>query len=113
MARVEILESLYEKIEKEFKGRASEGFDLIESVEKSPHKGKALGHVGGITIKEIRFEGFRFYFLVDEHALKFADEQGLQDLLMRFVRMSNKKEQQSVIDEIRLILRTIGPSGFS
>ncbi len=112
MAHVEILESLYEKIEREFKGRASEVFDLIESVEKSPHKGKSLGHVGGIAIKEIRFEGFRFYFLVDEYKLKFADEQGLQELLLRFVRMSNKKEQQRVIDEIKHILRTIGFFGF-
>ena len=113
MVVIEIVESLYEEIEKTFKKRSSEVFDLIESVETSPHKGKALGHVGPIVIKELRFEGFRFYFLTDGHKLKFSDEQGLQDLLMRFVRMSDKKDQQRIIDEIRNVLEKVGFHGFT
>ncbi len=113
MARVEIVESLYEEIERKFKGRASEVFDLMESLEQSPHKGKSLGHVGDIVIKELKFEGFRFYFLADGHTLKFADEHALQDLLLRFVRMSDKKEQQQAINEIKHILKAVGSSGFT
>ena len=40
------------------------------------------------------------------------NESKLTDLLIRFVRMSDKKDQQKTIDEIRNILRKIGEKGF-
>jgi hypothetical protein len=40
------------------------------------------------------------------------NQEKLADLLIRFVRMSDKKEQQKTIDEIREILIKIGPEGF-
>jgi hypothetical protein len=40
------------------------------------------------------------------------DEAALTDLLLKFVRMSDKKHQQETIEEIKTILRTIGPGGF-
>jgi len=78
------------------------------SLEEHPKKGKLLGTIGGIVIKEIKYEGFRFYFITDGHKLKILDESLLTDLLIRFVRMSNKKEQQKTIEEIKKILTTIG-----
>jgi hypothetical protein len=39
-------------------------------------------------------------------------EEELVDLLLQFVRMSNKKEQQKVINEIKNTLKTIGPQEF-
>ena len=36
----------------------------------------------------------------------------LKDLLIKFVRMSDKKTQQKTIDEIKAILRTFGEEGF-
>ena len=112
MAKVEIAEDLYEKIERKFGGDADEVFDLIKSLEESPKKGKTLGHVAGIVIKEIRYEGFRFYFIADGFRLRFLDQDKLVDLLIRFVRMSDKKNQQKTIEEIKSILRIVGVEGF-
>src|SRR3989304_1379274 len=55
-------------------------------------------------IKELKYKSFRFYFITDGHKLKFIDKSSLVDLLIRFVRMSDKKDQQETINEIRKIL---------
>lgn len=113
MAKVEIVRSLFEEIQKKFRGESHQVIDLIESLEKNPKKGKALGSVGGMVIKEVRYKSFRFYFIADGYKLKFFDEQSLTDLLIRFVRMSDKKEQQKTIEEIKKILLNLGPFGFN
>ena len=69
--------------------------------------------MGGIVVKELKYEGFRFYFITDSHKIRVFNQEALTDLLIRFVRMSDKKEQQKVIEEIKHILRTIGPTGFN
>ena len=112
MARVEIVERLFEDIERTFKGESTEVFDLIETVAGNPHKGKMLGTVAGIVIKELRYNNFRFYFITDGFKLKCCDSKELADLLLTFVRMSGKKDQQRVIDEIKRVLILIGPTGF-
>jgi hypothetical protein len=112
MAKVEIVKSLFEEIQKRFKGESHEVIDLMETLEENPHKGKLLGRVGGIVIKEIRYKNFRFYFITDGYKLKFFDSQSLTDLLIRFVRMSDKKDQQETINEIRKILIKFGPEGL-
>ena len=112
MVQIEIVESLFQEIERRFKGEAAEIFDLMESLKENSKKGKELGTVGGIVIKELRCNGFRFYFLADGFKLKLLGESDLTDLFLRFVRMSDKKHQQKVIEEIKVILRTIGPVRF-
>ncbi|MBS3125133.1 hypothetical protein J4211_02680 [Candidatus Woesearchaeota archaeon] len=112
MAKIEIVESLFEEIENTFKGRSTEVFDLIETLEANPHKGKSVGRVGEYVIKEIKYEKFRFYFILDGYKLKCFTEKELVDLLIRFVRMSDKKSQQKVIDEVKRVLVKIGPAGF-
>ena len=112
MAKVEIVLSLFKEIQKKFKGEAHKVIDLIETLENNPHKGKSLGHVGGIVIKELKYKNFRFYFITDGHKLKIMDESKLVDLLIRFVRMSDKKDQQKTIEEIRKILLNFGLEGF-
>ena len=39
-------------------------------MEENPNKGKLLGNVGGIVIKEIKYKNFRFYFvkILDENS---------------------------------------------
>lgn len=113
MAKIEILESLYMNIEKKFKREAHKVLDLIYTLEENPKKGKELIQIGGILIKELKYKSFRFYFLVDGFKFKFFSEEELIDILLRFVRMSNKKYQQETIDEIRNILIKIGPKGFN
>jgi hypothetical protein len=112
MAKVEIVRSLFEEIQKKFKGEAHKIIDLIESLESNSQKGKSLGSVGGMVIKEIRYKSFRFYFITDGYKLKFFDEESLIDILIKFVRMSDKKDQQKVIEEIKMVLRSLGSEGF-
>ncbi|MBS3076001.1 hypothetical protein J4429_06120 [Candidatus Pacearchaeota archaeon] len=112
MAKVTILETLKDEILKKFKEESKMIFKQMYSLGENPYKGKSLGHVGGIVIKELKYKNFRFYFITDGYKLKIMDESKLVDLLIRFVRMSNKKEQQKTIDEIRKILLHFGPEGF-
>mgnify|MGYP001619639949 CR=1 FL=1 len=112
MAKVEIVRSLFEEIQAKFKGESHEVIDLLESLESSSYKGKFLGTVGGIVIKELKYKNFRFYFITDGFKLKCMKEQELVDLLLRFVRMSDKNHQQQTINEIKLVLKTIGADGF-
>ena len=108
MAKVEIVFSLLKEIEKKFKGEAHKIIDLIESLEENPHKGKLVGNVGGIIIKELKYNAFRFYFVTDGFKIKMLGKEELSNLLIKFVRMSNKKEQQKTINEIKAVLRVRG-----
>lgn len=113
MAKVEITRPLLEEIKKKFKGESHEIIDLMESLEENPKKGKPVGQVGGIVIKELKYNGFRFYFITDGFKLKVLSIQELHELLIKFVRMSDKKTQQKTIDEIKIILRNFGKEGFN
>ena len=112
MAKVIFSSDFEDQINKKFKGESVKVFELLYSLEKNPKKGKPLGNIGGIVIKELKYKAFRFYFITDGFKLKLLDEDNLIDLLMRFVRMSDKKHQQETINEIKHILRIIGPKGF-
>ena len=113
MAKVEIILSLFEEIQKKFKGEAHEIIDLMGSLEENPHKGKLIGNVGGVIIKELKYKNFRFYFITDGYKLKFFDEESLASILIKFVRMSDKNEQQKTINEIKQILANFGPDRFN
>src|SRR3989338_5541661 len=113
MAKVSIAEGLKNDILKKFKEESKIIFRQMYSLENNPHKGKLLGSVGGIVIKEIKYKNFRFYFITDGHKLKIMDVSKLSDLLIRFVRMSDKNSQQKTIDEIKRILKSLGEAGFS
>lgn len=112
MAKVTILETLKDEIIKKFKEESKIIFRQMYSLGDNPNKGKPLGNIGGIVIKEIRHKSFRFYFITDGYKLKFFNEESLTDLLIRFVRMSDKKHQQQTINEIKKILLNFGPKGF-
>ena len=112
MAKVEIVRPLLEEIKKKFKGESHRIIDLLETLEDNPHKGKPIGSVGGIVIKELKYKSFRFYFIMDGNKLKVFSREELTDLLIKFIRMSDKKSQQKVIDEIKDILRKFGQEKF-
>ena len=112
MAEVEIVRSLLEEIKKKFKGESHKVIDLLETLEENPHKGKPICKVGGILIKELKYKGFRFYFILEGEKLKVFSKEELTNLLIKFVRMSDKKNQQKVIDEIKYFLRKIGKDEF-
>jgi len=112
MAKVRIAESLKNEILKKFKEESKKIFRQMYFLGENPRKGKELGNIGGIVIKEIRYKSFRFYFITDGNKLKVMDETELVDLLIRFVRMSDKKDQQKTINEIKYILKKFGTEGF-
>ena len=112
MAEVSIEKNLKDEILKKFKKESKTVFRLMYSLKESPKKGKLLGQVGGIVIKELKYKNFRFYFITDGYKLKIMDESKLVDLLIRFVRMSDKKDQQQTINEIKKILINFGSKGF-
>ena len=112
MARVIISESLKNEVMKRFKDESKIIFRFMYSLSENPKKGKPIGQVGGILIKELRYKPFRFYFITDGFKLKILNIEELSDLLIKFVRMSDKKDQQKVINEIKDILRKVGKEGF-
>jgi len=113
MAKVSIAKSLKDEILKKFKEESKIIFRQMYSLAENPRKGKALGHVGEIVVKELKYKNFRFYFITDGYKLKIMDESKLADLLIRFVRMSDKKDQQQTINEIKKILINFGSKGFN
>jgi hypothetical protein len=110
--KVEIAEELKLEIFKKFKGESKKILKLIKSLEDNPNKGKLLGNVGGVIIKELKYNSFRFYFITDGFKLRIINQGNLVDLLIKFVRMSDKKSQQKTIEEIKEILRKFGEEIF-
>ena len=62
---------------------------------------KKIGVIGSILIKEIKYKKFRFYCVTDSYKIKFLKTEELKDLIIKFVRMSDKNNQQETIDEIK------------
>ena len=112
MAKVKIVRSLFEEIKKKFKKESHKVIDFLETLEENPRKVKVIGVVGGILIKELKYKGFRFYFILEGNKLKVFSREELTDHLIKFVRMSDKKSQQKVIDEIKRVLRILGSESF-
>ena len=112
MVKIIITEKLKNDILKKFKKDSKKIFKLVYSLKENPKKGKKIGQVSNIVVKELKYEKFRFYFIVDGHKLKIYSKEELTDLLMKFVRMSDKKSQQKTINEIKSILRKLGEEGF-
>jgi mRNA-degrading endonuclease RelE of RelBE toxin-antitoxin system len=112
MAKVIITLKLEEEVNKIFKKQSESIFHLMRELEENPHKGKPVGQVGGTLIKELRYESYRFYFITDGFKIKMLQKEELKDLLIKFVRMSDKKDQQKVIDEIKYVLSHLGEESF-
>ena len=113
MARVIITKALFLSIKKKFsRVEAKQILDSFETAGKNPHKGKAFGNVAGIVIKELKRQKHRFYFITDGHVLKAGTEDELANLLIKFVSMSEKKDQQKIVEGIKSVLKSIGFEGF-
>ena len=113
MAKVIITQDLKEKINKKFKKESIKIFELLYSLKDNPHKGKELTQINGILIKEIRYNSFRFYFLVEGYKVKIMDDADLLNLLIKFIAMSDKKDQQKTIEKIKDFLRKFGKDSFN
>tara|TARA_Y100000310_G_C20387631_1_gene671222 strand:- start:117 stop:458 length:342 start_codon:yes stop_codon:yes gene_type:complete len=113
MVKIIITEYLFKKIKKTFSlNEANKVIDLLETLKENPKKGKDVGSIGNIVIKEIKYNKYRFYFITDRYKIKFLSSDELKDLIVKFVEMSEKKNQQKIIDKIKHILRTFGDEKF-
>lgn len=112
MAEVVITDALEKEINRHFKGQSVEIFELLHTLGGNPKKGDVVGAVGGVVIKELKYNVYRFYFITDAHKVKFLRGGELTDLLIKFVRMSHKNDQQKVIEKIKNVLRLLGKEGF-
>jgi|TARA_B100001971_G_C17820769_1_gene348825 hypothetical protein len=113
MAKVIITSSLEKAIHKRFRHDSIRIFKLMLDLESFPKKGKVVGVVGGVVIKELKYNVYRFYFITDGYKVKFLRDDELSDLLIKFVRMSAKDDQKEVIAQIKQVLRSLGSEGFS
>lgn len=106
MAKVIITKALKNEILKTFKEKSEEIFQFLKTLETQPKKGKALNHVARTIIKELKFKKHRFYFITDGHRLKFGTKDELSALIIKFIKMSDKKSQQKTINEIKDTLKS-------
>jgi len=112
MAIIFISSLLEEEINKKFKHDSIKIFSLLLSLESNPKKGKEIGSIGNIIIKELKYNNFRFYFITDKYKLKFLKTEELNDLIIKIIRMSDKNNQQKIIEDVKFILKNIGNEGF-
>ncbi|MFW6233064.1 MAG: hypothetical protein ACOC3Z_00195 [Nanoarchaeota archaeon] len=112
MAIVFITPLLEEKIHKKFKQDSIKIFSSLLNLQTNPKKGKEIGSIGNIIIKELKYKNFRFYFITDKYKIKFLKTDELKDLIIKVIRMSNKNNQQKIIDEIKFILKNLDDNSF-
>jgi len=113
MAQILITNSLFKKIKKKFdNSEANKIIALMNSLEDNPKKGREVGVVGNIVVKEIKYGKFRFYFVTNRFKIKFLSVEEIKEIFIKFVGMSEKKDQQKVIDGIKFVIRSLGEEGF-
>jgi hypothetical protein len=109
MAIVKISKRLEEEIHSKFRGESVEVFQLIYSLKENPRKGKDIGFVGNVLIRELKYKSFRFFFITDRYKVLVMLKDDLDDLIIKVIRMAKKgREQQKVIDEIKTMLKKFG-----
>ena len=107
MIKIIILKSLRDEILKTFKKGSLKIYSLIEELKQNPNKGRVLGHVGSMSIREIRYKSFRLYYIIDGHQLNLFNKELIKELLIRFIAMSKKNDQQKTIDGIKQMLEIL------
>ncbi len=101
MIKIIILNKLRNEIWKTFKKDSLKVYSLIESLKINPNKGKTIGQIGVISIRELKFRSFRFYYILNLNSLNLFNKEQLEELLIKFVEMSKKNNQQKTIERIK------------
>ena len=107
MIQIVILNSLRNDIYKTFKKGALKIYALIEKLKVNPNQGKVLGHVGSMSIRELRYTSFRFYYILDGNKLRLFNQSKIRELLIQFIAMSKKNDQQKTIREIYELIERV------
>lgn len=103
---LEILD-LFETLQENPKKDAEQS-KILSTPDFSNLKGKEVGRVGNIVIKELKYNSYRFYFVCDNFKIKFLKIDGIKDLVIKFIKMSKKNTQQETINEIKQLLKNLG-----
>lgn len=74
----------------------------------SPSDGDFVALVASIVIREKRLNTFRFYFIVADDKKHIITKGELKDFLIKFVALSKKNNQQTVIDKLKEDLKRFG-----
>lgn len=107
MIKIIILNSLRDQIYKTFKKDSVKVYKLLRSLKQNPGKGKVLGHAGDISIRELKYRSYRFYYIINANRLILFCSKKIEELLIEFIAMSKKNNQQEVIDEIKAMLKLL------
>ena len=107
MINIIITNNLKTEAYKTFKKDSMRVYSLIETLRKNPNKDRVLGHVGHMSIRELRYKNFMPYFILDGRRLDLFNKDKIKELLIKFIAMSKKHNQQRTIGEIKDILKLI------
>lgn len=74
----------------------------------SPSDGDFVALIANIVIREKKLKSFRFYFIVKDTKKHVITKEELKDLIIKFVALSKKNNQQHIIDKLREDLKKFG-----
>ncbi|MFP4567502.1 MAG: hypothetical protein ACLFN8_01015 [Candidatus Woesearchaeota archaeon] len=74
----------------------------------SPADGDFVTLITNIVIREERLKSFRFYFIVQDSKKHIITKEELKNLIIKFVALSKKNNQQHVIDKLKEDLKKFG-----
>jgi hypothetical protein len=87
----------------------SEAKNLVKKLAlTSPSEGDFVALIANIVIREKRLKSFRFYFIVQDTKKHVLTKEELRDLIIKFVALSKKNNQQQVINKLKEDLKKFG-----
>jgi|AntAceMinimDraft_17_1070374.scaffolds.fasta_scaffold119112_1 hypothetical protein len=87
----------------------SEAKTTIKKLAKtSPSEGDFIALIANIVIREKKLKTFRFYFIIQNNQKQIITKQELKELIIKFVALSKKNNQQKVIDKLKEDLKQVG-----
>jgi hypothetical protein len=98
---------------KELKKHTSktEAKSLVKKLAKTtPSDGDFIALISNIVIREKRLNTFRFYFIVKDDKKHVITKEELKELIIKFVALSKKNNQQEVINKLKEDLKKVGLS---
>ncbi|MFT4327017.1 MAG: hypothetical protein ACMXYK_05935 [Candidatus Woesearchaeota archaeon] len=81
---------------------------VLQLSKTSPSDGDFVALVGNIIIREKRRDSFRFYFIIEKTKKHVITKEELNDMLLLFIALSKKNNQQKVIDDLKKGLQKKG-----
>ncbi len=74
----------------------------------TPSDGDFVALIANIVVREKRLKSFRFYFIVKDEQKQVVSTEELKNMIIKFVALSKKNNQQQVIDKLKEDLKNFG-----